>query len=208
MINFNEYKDCMEFLGYHAITENNHHHSIAASTYDASYKITASYRDNHISVVAYSMINQEVHIARKRYKNVADVIKLTEKFIPGYSPIFDSVVVDPADRCAVMAAINTKNLAQNLIRVRSSNVWAYGMNVRNNGDKTGDLIVQFKDKNGGAGNVYIYYDFPVKMYQRWQSAPSVGHFFWQYIRHNYKYSKLTGNKRGVLPNAVNHSMGR
>lgn len=207
MVKFNEYIDCMDFLGYHGITRNNHHHSISAVTDNAAYKITASYNSDHISVVAYSVIDQKVNIVRKRYKNVADVIKLTELIIPGYSPIFDSVIFDPADRSAVMAAINTRNLAQNLVRVRSSNVWAYGMNIRNNGDKTGDLVVQFKNKNGGAGDIYIYYDFPIKVYQRWQSAPSAGHFFWQYIRNNYKYSKLTGDKRGKLPNAVNHTMG-
>lgn len=204
MIRFNEYIECMDFLGYHAITRSNHHHSISASTYDAAYKITTSYCKDYISVVAYSMIDQEVHITRKQYKNVADVIKLTERIIPDYSPIFDCAVINPAEKFAVTAAINTRNLAKNLVRVRSSNVWAYGMNIRKNGDNTGDLVVQFKNKNGGAGDIYIYYDFPVKVYQRWMSAPSVGHFFYVYIRNNYKYSKLTGNKRGVLPNAINN----
>lgn len=204
MIKFNEYIECMDFLGYHAITRSNHHHSISASTYDASYKITTSYCKDYISVVAYSMVDQEVHITRKQYRNVADVIKLTERIIPDYSPIFDCVMVDSADRFAVMAAINTKNLAKNLIRVRSSNVWAYGMNIRKNGDNTGDLVVQFKNKNGGPGELYIFYDVPLKVYQRWQSAPSVGHYFYVNIRNTFKYSHLTGNKRGVLPNAINN----
>ena len=103
----------------------------------------------------------------------------------------------------ITAAINTKNLAQNLIRVRSSNVWAIGFNVRKNGDKVGDLVMQFKNKNGGAGDVYIYYDVDVQVYRRMQSAPSVGHYFWEYVRNNYMYAKLTGNKHGVLPNAIN-----
>lgn len=103
----------------------------------------------------------------------------------------------------IMAAINTKNLAQNMIRVKSSNVWSIGFNVRKQGDNTGDLVMQFKNKNGGAGDIYIYYDVDVKLYRRMQSAPSVGHFFWEYIRNNHMYAKLTGNKHGVLPNAVN-----
>lgn len=104
----------------------------------------------------------------------------------------------------VMAAINTKNLAQNLVRVRSSNVWAVGFNVRNKGDNVGDLLMQFKGKNGGAGDLYIYFDVSLKDYRRLLNAPSVGHQFWVSIRNNYNYSKLTGNKRGILPNAINN----
>ncbi|MCM1226121.1 MAG: KTSC domain-containing protein [Clostridium sp.] len=120
----------------------------------------------------------------------------------------DSVFINMAftalsDRQSVLAAINTKNLANDLVRVRSSNVWAYGLNIKNRKDKTGDLLVQFKNKNGGAGDVYIYYDVPVMIYRRWQSAPSKGHYFWVYIRNNFNYSKLTGDKRGKLGNAVN-----
>jgi hypothetical protein len=104
----------------------------------------------------------------------------------------------------IMAAINTKNLAQNLVRVRSSNVWALGYNVKNKGDNVGDMVMQFKNKNGGAGDLYIYYSIPIKVYRRLLNAPSVGHEFWVSVRNNYKYSKLTGNKRGVLPNAINN----
>ena len=120
----------------------------------------------------------------------------------------DSVFINMAftalsDRQTVLAAINTKNLAKDLVRVRSSNVWAYGLNIRNRKDKTGDLLVQFKNKSGGAGDLYIYYDVPTMVYRRLQSAPSKGHYFWVYIRNNFKYSKLTGDKRGKLANAVN-----
>lgn len=104
----------------------------------------------------------------------------------------------------VMAAINTRNLAQNLVRVRSSNVWAIGFNVKNKGDKEGDLLIQFKNKNGGAGELYIYYSVSIKAYRRLLNAPSVGHEVWTSIRNNYSYSHLTGNKRGVLPNAINN----
>lgn len=118
--------------------------------------------------------------------------------------VFSAIIMTSVkDRKAVFAAINTKNLAQNLTRVRSSNIWSYGLNLRNRKDKTGDLLVQFKNKNGGAGDVYIYYDVPTMIYRRWQSAPSKGHYFWVYIRNNFKYSKLTGDKRGKLANAVN-----
>lgn len=103
----------------------------------------------------------------------------------------------------VFAAINTKDLAKKLVRVKSSNVWAIGINVRHQGDTTGDVLAQFKGKNGGPGDVYIYYDVPIKVYNRWVAATSIGHFFWKYIRNNFMYSKLTGDKRGKLRNAIN-----
>lgn len=109
-----------------------------------------------------------------------------------------------SDRQAVLAAINTRNLANNLSRVHSSNVWAYGIDVQNRKDKTGDVIVQFKAKNGGAGDIYIYYDVPKTIFNRWLTAPSKGHYFWVYIRNNFNYSKLTGDKIGKLKNAINH----
>ena len=90
----------------------------------------------------------------------------------------------------IMAAINTKNLAQNLVRVRSSNVWAIGFNVREKGDNKGDLVMQFKNKNGGAGELYIFYDVSIKAYRILLNAPSVGHEFWLNIRNNYNFSNI------------------
>ena len=67
----------------------------------------------------------------------------------------------------------------------------------------GDMLVQFKGPKGGAGDIYLYYDVPVMLYRRWISAPSKGHFFWKYVRNNFSYRKLTGDKKGKLPNAIN-----
>ena len=103
----------------------------------------------------------------------------------------------------IMAAISTRDLSKNLVRVRSSNVWAYCINLKDRKAKKGDVLCQFKGKNGGPGDVYIYYDIPVNLWRKWLSAPSKGHFFWAYIRNNFYYSKLTGNKKGVLKNAIN-----
>lgn len=107
------------------------------------------------------------------------------------------------DRDEIFAAINTRDLSKNLVRVKSSNVWAYGINVRKSGDTTGDVIAQFKGKDGGAGDIYILYDVPIKLYRRWVAAPSKGAFYWKYLRNDFMYSKLTGDKRGKLRNAVN-----
>ena len=129
----------------------------------------------------------------------------TENNIDFDDSVFAEIVMTAlTDRDSIFASINTRNLADNLSRVRSSNVWAYGINIHNRKDKTGDVIVQFKAKNGGAGDIYIYYDVPKSIYNRWQSAPSKGHYFWVYIRNNFKYSKLTGDRKGKLKNAVNN----
>lgn len=90
-----------------------------------------------------------------------------------------------------------------MVRVKSSNIWAYNLNVKNKNDQVGDLYIQFKGPRGGPEDVYVLYDVPVRLYRRLVTAPSKGHFYWQYLRNNFKYSKLTGDKRGKLRNAVN-----
>ena len=139
--------------------------------------------------------------APKASNDIARTIKAIDRFIGKYGTAIMSV--SEVSKGSKITAASTRELAQKLMRVRSSNVWAYYLNVKKYGDNTGDLLVQFKAKNGGPGDIYIYYDVPVRVFHRWQSAPSKGHYFWQYIRNVYKYHKLTGNKRGVLPNAIN-----
>lgn len=103
----------------------------------------------------------------------------------------------------VYAAESRRDIIKKLERVKSSNVWAYGIDVRDPESGVGRALAQFKDKDGGPGDIYIYYDVPVSLFQKWRRTPSKGHFFWKYIRNRFKYSKLTGDKKGVLPNAVN-----
>lgn len=118
--------------------------------------------------------------------------------------IIDIVLCDRDYRGYVIeAATSSKDLTKNMVRVKSSNIWAYNMNIKNRKDKTGDVLVQFKGKNGGPDDIYIYYDVPVMVYRRWHSAPSKGHYFWQYIRNVYKYAKLTGDKKTKLKNGIN-----
>ena len=119
--------------------------------------------------------------------------------------IYDMIICSSEARSTVInAAIDTRDLTSTLVRVKSSNMWAYGINIRNADDEFGDVLAQFKNEGGGPGDIYIYYDVPVKVYRRWVTAPSKGHYFWQYIRNNYRYSKLTGDKTGKLKNALNH----
>lgn len=118
--------------------------------------------------------------------------------------IVDIVLVSSEYRSDVIeCAIASRDMTKNMVRVKSSNIWSYGMNIKRRGDKVGDVLVQFKGKNGGPDDIYMYYDVPVKVYRQWHSATSVGHYFWQYIRNNYKYRKLTGDKRTKLRNGIN-----
>ena len=97
---------------------------------------------------------------------------------------------------------SSRDVAKNLVRVKSSNIWSYGVQTEL-GKNTCDLYVQFKNATGGPGDVYQYFDFPIKTWKKFITAPSKGHFFWKYVRNNYRYRKLTGDKRGKLPNAIN-----
>lgn len=122
----------------------------------------------------------------------------------GYDLIDSCVLTAQGElKSAVTSAVNTRDLVKQMVRVKSSNVWAIGINIQNRKDKYGDILAQFKGPNGGPGDIYILYDVPIRVYRRWQTAPSKGHYYWQYLRNNYKYSKLTGDKRGKLKNAIN-----
>lgn len=125
----------------------------------------------------------------------------TSHFIPD---IVDIAFVLPENRQYVInCAISSRDMTKNMVRVKSSNIWSYGINIKRRGDDTGDVLVQFKGKNGGPDDIYMYYDVPVKVYRQWIGSPSAGHYFWQYIRNNYKYRKLTGDKRTKLRNGIN-----
>lgn len=110
----------------------------------------------------------------------------------------------PSNKRQIMinAAINTRDITKSMVRTRSSNLWSYTINIDKYGDDIGDVYIQFKNSAGGAGDIYVYYDVPVKVYRKLVSAPSKGHYFWQAIRNKYAYSKLTGDKRTKLSNGI------
>lgn len=94
----------------------------------------------------------------------------------------------------------TQDFVKKLARVKSSNVWSYAFQPKDN--NIGDMLMQFKSKNGGPGDIYIYYDVPTKIWQRLVAAPSKGHAFWELIRNVFTYAKLTGDKRTHLANGI------
>lgn len=97
---------------------------------------------------------------------------------------------------------SSREILNHLIRCKSSNLWGYAFDIDQDAD-TGTLYVQFKNPDGSAGDIYRYYDVPFQIYRKLIASPSKGHGHWKYIRNKYKYSKLTGDKRGKLKNAIN-----
>lgn len=152
-----------------------------------------------------SMKNDWIYVACTNACNGFQSLTAAKQWVSQNKSVYPEILCmtfsNIKNRTKILAA-NTKDLASNLSRVKSSNIWSYGFNMKDRHDKKGDIVVQFKGKHGGPGDVYIYYDVPFIVYRRWQSAPSKGHYFWMYIRNIFKYSKLTGDKRGKLKNAI------
>ena len=200
MIDVKEFAEAMHILGFYQIED--------------AYSMNRSVGKSKVSASAFL---QGDSIVLKYWINGKKVNGSTEKSIEASMLAIETTLAQygwtafesaktPCKRMVqnILAAINTQDLSSRLFRVKSSNVWAYRLFMKSRKDKTGDLIVQFKDRNGGPGDVYQYYDVPFTLFHKWQATTSKGHFFWKYIRNYYKYSKLTGDKRGKLANAVNN----
>lgn len=139
-----------------------------------------------------------------RFSDAEDLILTLDELL--HNKVVASVICRGTDLRYIFAKADrrsARDITRNLVRVKSSNVWAYGVEIRDNKAKTGDVYVQFKGKNGGPGDVYVYFDVPITLWRKFISAPSAGHFVWKYLRNNFMYSKLTGDKRGRLKNAIN-----
>ena len=125
-----------------------------------------------------------------------------------FCPIFkrDKIIASIiSSKQSILSSISSKDITRSMVRVKSSNVWAYTINVRDRKDKVGDVYVQFKNDYGGKGDIYVYYNIPITTYRKFVSSSSKGHAVWEYLRNNPGgYSKLTGDKRGKLKNAINH----
>lgn len=197
---YSEAKEAFRLLGFTDTGTNTYELNVSNDAHDI--RAVAEVTDDAITTGFWVDGKSLPSYAQPRVtSNIAAAIRNTERILSRYG---HSPFISLSDDIAVTAAINTKDISSDIIRCKSSNVWGYKFNVRKQGDRIGDLIMQFKGNQGGPGDIYIYYDVPVDVYRRMQSSPSTGHFFWVYIRNNFKYSKLTGNKRGVLRNAVNH----
>ena len=101
-----------------------------------------------------------------------------------------------------ITAASAREITRNLVRVKSSNIWAYCIEIKDRHDKIGTLYIQFKGRNGGPGDIYEYEDVPINVWRKMLASPSKGHAFWKLIRNNYMYRKLTGDRRTHLKNGI------
>ena len=98
---------------------------------------------------------------------------------------------------------SSRDITDHMVRCRSSNVWGYAFDIQQD-EELGTVYIQFKNATGGPGDVYRYYEVPWKIYQKLVVGPSKGHIVHKLFRNIYQYSKLTGDKKGKLKNAVNY----
>lgn len=137
---------------------------------------------------------------KKTFNDASNLIDYLEEIQPTELSINCAINIER--RQAILAARSTKEITKNLVRVKSSNLWGYAIDIKDRHDKVGDVYIQFKGKNGGPENIYVYYDVPIVVWRKMLSASSKGHAFWVLIRNNYKYAKLTGDRRTKLKNGV------
>lgn len=205
MINKSEFSEAMHLLGFF---QNDDSYSMNSVVGKHRISATAALSGDSITV-KYWLDGRKIKSCTST-SSIEDMILSVETILSGYGWSAFEQEKSTFKRFAqsIFAAINTSDLSSRLFRVKSSNVWAYRLFMRDRHDKTGDLVVQFKARNGGPGDIYQYYDVPFDLFRRWQATTSKGHFFWKYIRNYYRYSKLTGDKIGRLQNAVNNQVRR
>lgn len=176
---------------------------------DVIISLSANKKDNNIVL----NIDEDGVLTIKQFSDFDKVIETVDRYF-NFDDIVASVnlLSNEEVKQAITAARSnrkdrrggsSRDIARNLVRVKSSNIWAYGMDIKDRKDKTGNLVIQFKGKNGGPDDVYIYYDVPIKLWKGFISAPSKGHYFHMNIRNSFWYAKLTGDKKGKLRNAIN-----
>ena len=213
-----EMKDALALMGFDYL-EMNFYRRIEL---DGDLVLYAELYDDAISVTVYKD-NQEIE--SNQFTSAIRFIDYIEDILSGHD-IETSQIVEPyelevADKGIVFSTTDifarradrqdrhdtskrnkttTQDFVKKLARVKSSNVWSYAFQPKDN--KKGDMLMQFKRKDGGPGDIYIYYDVPSKIWQRLVASPSKGHAFWTLIRNVFTYAKLTGDKRTHLPNGI------
>ena len=152
------------------------------------------YRD--AMLLSYSVIHKPLDFidSVEFYLNMYDIATAKLHPFDANTTINGEPIMAKSDR------FSTRDFIKKLIRVKSSNLWSYAFQPKDY--NKGDMLIQFKGANGGPDDIYIYYDVPSKLWQKFVAAPSKGHFMWQYIRNVFKYAKLTGDKRTHLPNGI------
>lgn len=211
-IDFNDMDDALKLMGFAPI-ELNFYRRVDPE------QDLAMYGEVFDDGIVLDVYEKNQRVASKTVTNPHDLISFVESELKSRN--IENIKIVQADELdmvdngisprSVMAArfspknsnrqkMSTRDFMDRLLRVKSSNVWAYAFNPKD--EYTGDMLMQFKGTNGGPGDVYIYYDVPSKIWRRLVAAPSKGAAFWKLIRNQYTYAKLTGDKRTKLPNGI------
>lgn len=198
-----EFHEAMAFLGMTRVGSSEYRYLNYINSH--SIKVIASHSTSGNNV--YIELDGEHKYLSNSICSVAKTIEVIESSIRryGFGDIISFVEMSQEE---ITAAINTRDLTRDLVRVQSSNVYKIGFHAKKYEDRDGTLFIQFlgKDNRGfrtGPGPLYCYYEVPKKVYRGLVGASSKGAYVWRYIRNVYSYSRLDGSKRGVLPNAVN-----
>ena len=202
--NYTEFSDAIKMLGFEPLEMNFFRRvdKIEDEGY-AELIIYCELFDNKVDVSVYkdAMFMSEA----PNISSPLEFIDYVEKSLKTYGvasvelqPIDSSITVN--GKKIVTAAISSRDFIKKLIKVKSSNMWSYAFEPKD--DNIGTMIIQFKGSNGGPDDIYMYYDVPSRIWRQFVAAPSKGAFFWRHIRNIFKYSKLTGDKRTKLPNGI------
>lgn len=185
-------QDAIQLMGFDTIDYNFYRRVDDLSTHNQL--IMYAILSDHM--VEVSMYKDAIEVDYKQFTEPTEFIDYIEHTLQSN----DIVYMEAVQFSEIMCASNSRDMAKRLQRVKSSNVWSYAFSPKDN--KVGDMLMQFKNKDGGAGDIYIYYDVPNKVWRQLVGAPSKGHAFWKLIRNVYTYAKLTGDKRTHLPNGI------
>lgn len=198
---FQEFMDAFELLGFEPI-ELDFFRRIEFVDDNTQIMIYAELLENDTVTVTYYI--DAIEQDRKCFASALEFIDYIESLLNSNG--LSSVKLVPLDSSItvkgqpIVAKSTSRDFASKLQRVKSSNVWSYAFNPKD--EYIGDMLVQFKGTNGGPGDIYIYYDVPTKIWRGFVAAPSKGHYFWQYIRNVYTYAKLTGDKKTKLKHGI------
>ena len=217
--NIHSYTDQLSMLGYETSNYSNDYFREADDNLEFS-KVTIgeNSEDDLFTIDSIFRIGNkefEDHFKTSTFNKLIDhIIRTFDKY---NVQVFASVIYADADasyskvlasiktlnKQSVMAAISSKDITKDMVKVKSSNIWSIAMDIRDKKDKNGTMYIQFKGKSGGPGELYCYYDVPIKLWRAFITAPSKGHFFHVNFRNALKYSHLSGDKKTKLPNGIN-----
>lgn len=199
---FQDFMDAFELLGFEPIELNFFRRTDELDEHSQLFIYAELLEDDTVKVTSYIDAIQEEDT--QSISDPIEFIDYVEKVLDSHG--LGSIKLVPLESSTkvkgspIVAKSTSRDFASKLQRVKSSNVWSYAFNPKD--EYVGDMLVQFKGRNGGPGDIYIYYDIPTKIWRQFVAAPSKGAFFWRHIRNTARYSKLTGDKRTKLKNGI------